>query len=105
MNPESADNAPIGKNPIPPRSADAGCHVAYEGTPGSESHPQWCAGGASISVCVPSGGQLQASVYTDPLMGNTAEAVLDSLNCDVLIVKPAQFVSGVPSRRRAVRQR
>jgi universal stress protein E len=37
-------------------------------------------------------------------IGNTAEAVLDNLNCDVLIVKPAQFVSGVPSRRRDLRR-
>jgi universal stress protein E len=33
------------------------------------------------------------------LLGNTAEAVLDDLDCDVLIVKPAHFVSGVPRRR------
>ena len=33
-------------------------------------------------------------------IGNTAEAVLDNLSCDVLIIKPAHFVSGVRSRRR-----
>lgn len=35
--------------------------------------------------------------------GNTAEAVLDSLTCDLLIVKPVNFVSRVPKRVRGVR--
>jgi universal stress protein E len=36
-------------------------------------------------------------------IGNTAESVLDQLACDVLIVKPANFVSGVARARRGAR--
>jgi universal stress protein E len=35
--------------------------------------------------------------------GNTAEALLDSLTCDMLIVKPAEFAPSVPKRIRGVR--
>jgi hypothetical protein len=35
--------------------------------------------------------------------GNTAEALLDSLTCDMLIVKPAEFAARVPKRIRGVR--
>ncbi len=34
------------------------------------------------------------------LIGNTAEAVLDALPCDVLIIKPGRFRSPVPARTR-----
>ena len=34
------------------------------------------------------------------LIGNTAEAVLDALPCDVLVVKPGRFQSKVPRRSR-----
>ena len=34
------------------------------------------------------------------LIGNTAEAVLDALPCDVLILKPGRFKSPVPARTR-----
>ena len=34
------------------------------------------------------------------LIGNTAEAVLDALNCDVLVVKPGRFQTKVPRRNR-----
>jgi len=34
------------------------------------------------------------------LIGNTAEAVLDALPCDVLIIKPGRFHSPVPARTR-----
>lgn len=34
------------------------------------------------------------------LIGNTAEAVLDALPCDVLIIKPGRFKSPVPARSR-----
>jgi universal stress protein E len=36
-------------------------------------------------------------------IGNTAERLLDDLNCDLLVVKPANFKSAV-SRRRAHRE-
>lgn len=35
--------------------------------------------------------------------GNTAEALLDSLDCDLLIVKPAHFAARVPRRMRGIR--
>jgi universal stress protein E len=35
--------------------------------------------------------------------GNTAEALLDSLTCDMLIIKPAEFAARVPKRIRGVR--
>jgi universal stress protein E len=35
--------------------------------------------------------------------GNTAEALLDSLNCDLLIVKPVHFAARVPKRMRGIR--
>ena len=34
------------------------------------------------------------------LVGNTAEAVLDHLTCDVLVMKPGKFQSKVPRRTR-----
>ncbi|MGH8259558.1 MAG: universal stress protein [Steroidobacteraceae bacterium] len=37
------------------------------------------------------------------VLGNTAERVLDHLPCDVLVVKPKRFVSGVPRARRGPR--
>jgi universal stress protein E len=36
------------------------------------------------------------------VVGDTAERILDALACDVLVVKPAQFASRVPSRSRGV---
>jgi len=47
-------------------------------------------------------GALSRSGFRGLFIGNTAEAVLDNLNCDVLVVKPAHFVSDVPQRRRVV---
>jgi universal stress protein E len=34
------------------------------------------------------------------LIGNTAEAILDALNCDVLVIKPGRFLSKVARRSR-----
>jgi hypothetical protein len=34
------------------------------------------------------------------LIGNTAEAILDSLTCDVLVMKPGRFQSKVARRSR-----
>ncbi|HKT73824.1 MAG TPA: universal stress protein [Steroidobacteraceae bacterium] len=36
-------------------------------------------------------------------IGNTAEGVLDALNCDILIVKPAHFSTRVPRTRQGLR--
>jgi hypothetical protein len=36
------------------------------------------------------------------VVGDTAERILDALACDVLVVKPANFASRVPSRSRGV---
>ena len=37
------------------------------------------------------------------LIGNTAERVLNSLHCDVLVVKPAHFEKRVSSAKRGMR--
>jgi hypothetical protein len=37
------------------------------------------------------------------VVGNVAEQVLDSLSCDVLVVKPAAFKARVGPHRRGVR--
>jgi len=36
------------------------------------------------------------------LIGNTAERILDSLSCDVLVVKPAHFKSGIARTKRGI---
>ena len=36
------------------------------------------------------------------LIGNTAERVIDDLNCDVLVVKPQDFASHVRQRTRGM---
>ncbi len=43
-------------------------------------------------------GALSRSGLGRLLIGNTAERLLDELPCDLLIVKPAQFISRVPSQ-------
>ncbi|MGC2462337.1 MAG: universal stress protein, partial [Steroidobacteraceae bacterium] len=35
-------------------------------------------------------------------IGNSAEQLLDELPCDLLVVKPSRFVTGVPRSRRGV---
>jgi universal stress protein E len=35
-------------------------------------------------------------------IGNSAEQLLDELRCDLLVVKPARFVTSVPRARRGV---
>jgi universal stress protein E len=35
-------------------------------------------------------------------IGNSAEQLLDELRCDLLVVKPAHFVTAVPRLRRGV---
>lgn len=45
-------------------------------------------------------GALSRSGFRRLLIGNTAEAVLDSLECDVLVVKPGRFQTKVPRRTR-----
>jgi universal stress protein E len=37
------------------------------------------------------------------LIGNTAERIIDDLNCDVLVVKPRDFVTRVHRRARGMR--
>jgi universal stress protein E len=48
-------------------------------------------------------GSLSRSGLKRLLIGNTFERVLDRLECDVLVVKPARFASRVPKRRSGVR--
>ena len=45
-------------------------------------------------------GALSRSGFKRLLIGNTAEAVLDALECDVLVVKPGGFQTKVPRRPR-----
>ena len=47
-------------------------------------------------------GALSRSGLKGFLVGNTAERVLNDLPCDVLIVKPVQFTSRIPSRCRGL---
>jgi universal stress protein E len=48
-------------------------------------------------------GTLSRSGVKRIVIGNTAEKLLDALTCDVLVVKPANFVSGTPRALRGVR--
>jgi universal stress protein E len=45
-------------------------------------------------------GALSRSGFKRLLIGNTAEAVLDALECDVLVIKPGRFQTKVPRRPR-----
>jgi universal stress protein E len=46
-------------------------------------------------------GAVSRSGLSRLLIGNTAEQVIDAVNCDVLIVKPASFRAAIPRRARA----
>jgi universal stress protein E len=48
-------------------------------------------------------GAISRSGLKRVFIGNTAEQLLDRLPCDLLIVKPAEFASRVPSARRGAR--
>jgi universal stress protein E len=48
-------------------------------------------------------GAISRSGLKRVFIGNTAEQLLDRLPCDLLIVKPAEFVSRVPITRRGAR--
>ena len=48
-------------------------------------------------------GAISRSGLKRVFIGNTAERVLDLLECDVLVVKPAHFASRIPQARRGVR--
>jgi len=48
-------------------------------------------------------GALSRSGLKSLFIGNTAESLLDRLNCDILVVKPATFVNRVPRGRRGPR--
>ncbi len=48
-------------------------------------------------------GAISRSGFKRLVIGNTAESVLDSLTCDLLIVKPPTFVGKVPATPRGVR--
>lgn len=54
----------------------------------------------SIKASIVVMGAVSRSGLKRLLIGNTAEAVLDTLPCDVLIVKPGRFKSPVPARSR-----
>jgi universal stress protein E len=44
-------------------------------------------------------GIVSRSAIARPIIGNTAEKVIDHVDCDVFVVKPARFKSQVPSKR------
>ena len=48
-------------------------------------------------------GAISRSAMKRVIIGNTAERVLGDLPCDVLVVKPARFVTRVSRTRRGVR--
>ena len=48
-------------------------------------------------------GAISRSGMRNLLIGNTAEQILDSLSCDILVVKPSTFRSRVPRARRGPR--
>ena len=50
-------------------------------------------------------GAISRSGFKRMLIGNTAERILDDLTCDILVVKPAKFRSGVPHALRGARVR
>jgi len=45
-------------------------------------------------------GAISRSGFKRLLIGNTAEAVLDALNCDILVIKPGRFQTKIPRRSR-----
>jgi universal stress protein E len=50
-------------------------------------------------------GAISRSGYKRLLIGNTAERILDELTCDIMVIKPAKFVSGVSRASRGARLR
>ena len=50
-------------------------------------------------------GAISRSGYKRLLIGNTAERILDDLTCDIMVIKPAKFRSGVPRALRGARLR
>lgn len=50
-------------------------------------------------------GAISRSGYKRLLIGNTAERILDELPCDIMVIKPAKFRSGVPRASRGARLR
>jgi universal stress protein E len=50
-------------------------------------------------------GAISRSGYKRLLIGNTTERILDNLSCDIMIVKPTNFVNRVPQKSRGARLR
>jgi len=50
-------------------------------------------------------GAISRSGYKRMLIGNTAERILDDLTCDIMVIKPANFRSGVIRAARGARLR
>ena len=44
-------------------------------------------------------GAVSRSMIARPIIGSTAEKVIDHVDCDVLVVKPARYKTDVPKRR------
>lgn len=83
--------AEVAKQPLPSHRLSLLTGSAREAIPQAAKAEK-----ASIVVM----GALSRSGIKRLLIGNTAEAVLDALNCDVLILKPGKFQTAVPRRGR-----
>jgi len=81
----------VARQPLPSHQLAVVEGSARDAIPQSAKHAK-----ASIVVM----GALSRSGFKRLLIGNTAEAVLDALECDVLVVKPGGFRTKVPRRPR-----
>lgn len=72
--------------PMPPHKIDVVCAPAHEAIPAAARRAA-----AGIAVM----GVMSRSGLKRVFIGNTAETVLDALPCDVLVVKPGRFQSGI----------
>ena len=83
--------AEVAKHPLPTHKL-----AVLEGAP-REAIPA-AARRAKVDIVVM--GAVSRSGFKRLLIGNTAEAILDALNCDVLVVKPGRFKTSVPRKSR-----
>ena len=87
----AALDAELERLPLPPHKV-----TVLEGVP-RETIP---ATAKAVKAAMVVMGAVSRSGLKRLLIGNTAEAVLDALPCDVLIIKPGRFRSPVPARTR-----
>jgi universal stress protein E len=83
--------AEVAKHPLPSHKLAVVEGAAREAIPQAARQAK-----ASLVVM----GAVSRSGFKRLLIGNTAEAILDALNCDVLVIKPGRFQSKVARRSR-----